>query len=46
MKNSHNLAVFFFKVFTLIPFLLAENENMIKEEASAESRRLMNGMTK
>lgn len=29
--------------YTLIPFLLAENENMTKEEAFAESRRLMKG---
>ena len=62
MKNSHNLAVFFFKVllrfcpllfiipgvikqyeYTLIPFLLAENENMTKEEVFAESRLLMKG---
>lgn len=29
--------------YSLIPFLLAENENMTKEEAFAESRRLMKG---
>ena len=27
----------------MIPYLLAENENMTKEEAFAESRRLMKG---
>lgn len=29
--------------YSLIPYLLAENENMTKEEAFAESRRLMKG---